>query len=78
MFDHASFDPHERVVFAPGGVIGVDRESLGDATVESILAKIRRTSVRVIEFFFARLSAAHRPTSELADEMARQFLVEAR
>jgi len=77
MFDHPSFDQHERVVFAPEGIIGVGRGYLSGATAESILAEIRRIPVRDTDFF-ARLSATNRPTSELADPMARQFFVEAR
>ena len=117
MFDHPSFDQHERVVFAhdaatrlraivssddqlasaqdgarlhaarvlhapdyainAGGIISVGREYPGGATAESITAEIHQIPARLTEFF-ARSSATHRPTSELADEMARQLLSEAR
>lgn len=105
MFDHPSFDQHERVVFAhdaptgataqdgarlhaagvlyapdyvidAGGIISVGRENPGGATNESITAKIYRIPARLTEFF-ARSSATDRPTSELADERARQLLLEA-
>jgi len=71
------------VLYAPdyvinaGGIISVGREYLGGATAESIAAEIHRIPVRLTEIF-ARSSAANRPTSELADEMARQLLAEAR
>lgn len=71
------------VLYAPdyvinaGGIISVGREYLGGATAESILAEIYRIPVRLTEIF-ARSSATNRPTSELADEMARQLLAEAR
>jgi leucine dehydrogenase len=71
------------VLYAPdyvinaGGIISVGREYLGGATAESILAEIHRIPVRLTEIF-ARSSATNRPTSELADEMARQLLAEAR
>jgi leucine dehydrogenase len=70
------------VLYAPdyvinaGGIISVGREYLGGATVESITAEIHRIPVRLTEIF-ARSSATNRPTSELADEMARQLLAEA-
>ena len=71
------------VLYAPdyvinaGGIISVGREYLGGATAESILAEIQRIPARLTEIF-ARSSATNRPTSELADEMARQLLAEAR
>lgn len=71
------------VLYAPdyvinaGGIISVGREYLGGATAESILAEIHRIPVRLTEIF-ARSSATNRPTSELADEMARQLIAEAR
>ncbi len=71
------------VLYAPdyvinaGGIISVGREYLGGATAESIHAEIQRIPVRLTEIF-ERSSATHRPTSELADEMARQLLAEAR
>lgn len=71
------------VLYAPdyvinaGGIISVGREYLGGATAESIVAEIQRIPVRLTEIF-AHSSATNRPTSELADEMARQLLAEAR
>lgn len=71
------------VLYAPdyvinaGGIISVGREYLGGATLESIAAEIHRIPARLTEIF-TRSSAADRPTSELADEMARQLLAEAR
>lgn len=71
------------VLYAPdyvinaGGIISVGREYLGGATVESIAAEIHRIPARLTEIF-ARSRASNRPTSELADEMARQLLAEAR
>jgi leucine dehydrogenase len=68
------------VLYAPdyvinaGGIISVGREYLGGATAESILDEIHRIPVRLTEIF-ARSSATNRPTSELADEMARQLLL---
>lgn len=71
------------VLYAPdyvinaGGIISVGREYLGGATVESISEEIHRIPVRLTEIF-ARSGATNRPTSELADEMARQLLAEVR
>lgn len=71
------------VLYAPdyvinaGGIISVGREYLGGATAASIAAEIHRIPVRLTEIF-ARSGATNRPTSELADEMARQLLAEAR
>ena len=68
------------VLYAPdyvinaGGIISVGREYLGGATADSILAEIHRIPVRLTEIF-ARSNATDRPTSELADEMARQLLL---
>ena len=71
------------VLYAPdyvinaGGIISVGREYLGGATVESISAEIHRIPTRLTEIF-ARSSASNRATSDIADEMARQLLSEAR
>jgi leucine dehydrogenase len=71
------------VLYAPdyvinaGGIISVGREYLGGATVESISAEIHRIPTRLMEIF-ARSSASNRATSDIADEMARQLLSEAR
>lgn len=71
------------VLYAPdyvinaGGIISVGREYLGGATLESITAEIHRIPARLTEIF-SRSSASNRPTSDIADEMARQLLSEAR
>ena len=71
------------VLYAPdyvinaGGIISVGREYLGGATPESITAEIHRIPARLTEIF-SRSSASNRPTSDIADEMARQLLSEAR
>ncbi|MBL8271232.1 Leu/Phe/Val dehydrogenase [Steroidobacter sp.] len=71
------------VLYAPdyvinaGGIISCGREYLGGATAASIDAEIHRIPARLTEIF-ARSGATGRPTSELADEMARQLLAEAR
>lgn len=71
------------VLYAPdyvinaGGIISVGREYLGGATPESITAEIHRIPARLTEIF-SRSSASNRPTSDIADQMARQLLSEAR
>lgn len=71
------------VLYAPdyvinaGGIISVGREYLGGATVASIDAEIQRIPARLTEIF-TRSRTGNRPTSEIADEMARQLLAEAR
>lgn len=71
------------VLYAPdyvinaGGIISVGREYLGGATVESINAEIQRIPERLTEIF-TRSRISNRPTSDIADEMARQLLAEAR
>ncbi len=71
------------VLYAPdyvinaGGIISVGREYLGGATVESINAEIQRIPARLTEIF-TRSRTSNRPTSDIADEMARQLLAEAR
>jgi leucine dehydrogenase len=64
-------------VINAGGIVSVGREYLGGATAESIAAEIHRIPTRLTEIF-SRSSAGNRPTSEVADEMARQLLSEAR
>ena len=54
-----------------------ERYDLGGATVESIDAEIRRIPARLTEIF-TRSRTTNRPTSDIADEMARQLLAEAR
>ncbi|MGH8178886.1 MAG: Glu/Leu/Phe/Val family dehydrogenase [Steroidobacter sp.] len=67
------------VLYAPdyvinaGGIISVGREYLGGATVQSIEQEIRRIPDRLTEIF-ERSRAARRPTSDIADEMARERL----
>jgi len=71
------------ILYAPdyvinaGGIISVGREYLGGATVESINAEIHRIPERLTEIF-TRSHISNRPTSDIADEMARQLLAEAR
>jgi leucine dehydrogenase len=65
------------VLYAPdyvinaGGIISVGREFLGGATAKSIAQEIRRIPDRLITIF-ERSRADKRPTSDIADEMARQ------
>lgn len=65
------------VLYAPdyvinaGGIISVGREYLGGATAQSIEAEIRRIPERLTAIF-ERSRAERRPTSEIADEMARE------
>lgn len=113
MFDHPSFDRHERVVFAHhpatglralvalhstalGPAAGGSRfwhyrsttDALTDALRlsrgmsyslhgQSIAAEIQRIPERLTEIF-TRSRTGNRPTSDIADEMARQLLAEAR
>lgn len=71
------------ILYAPdyvinaGGIISVGREYLGGATVASINAEIHKIPERLTEIF-ARSRTSNRPTSDIADEMARQLLAEAR
>lgn len=71
------------VLYAPdyvinaGGIISVGREYLGTATVESVHTEIRRIPERLTEIF-TRSRVSNRPTSDIADEMARQLLAETR
>jgi leucine dehydrogenase len=71
------------ILYAPdyvinaGGIISVGREYLGGATVESIDAEIHRIPERLTEIF-TRSRTSNRPTSDIADEMARQLLAETR
>ncbi|HEX2494802.1 MAG TPA: Glu/Leu/Phe/Val dehydrogenase dimerization domain-containing protein [Steroidobacter sp.] len=65
------------VLYAPdyvinaGGIISVGREYLGGATAESIEGEIRRIPDRLTAIF-ERSRREDRPTSEIADEMARE------
>jgi leucine dehydrogenase len=69
------------VLYAPdyvinaGGIISVGREYLGGATAQSIEAEIRKIPVRLHEIF-ARSAAEDRPTSDVADAMARRLIGE--
>ena len=60
-------------VINAGGIISVGREYLGGATARSIEAEIRRIPERLPEIFI-RSKATDRPTSEVADQMARQLI----
>ncbi len=67
------------ILYAPdyvinaGGIISVGREYLGGADARSIEQEIRRIPARLTEIF-ERARATQRPTSEVADEMARERL----
>jgi leucine dehydrogenase len=67
------------ILYAPdyvinaGGIISVGREYLGGATVQSIEAEIRKIPERLTEIF-GRSKSMNRPTSEVADQMARQLI----
>jgi leucine dehydrogenase len=67
------------ILYAPdyvinaGGIISVGREYLGGATAQSIEAEIRKIPDRLTEIF-GRSKATNRPTSEVADQMARQLI----
>lgn len=71
------------ILYAPdyvinaGGIIAVGREYLGNATLQSIAAEIRRIPERLTEIF-ERSRAENRSTSDIADEMARKSIQEAR
>jgi leucine dehydrogenase len=68
------------ILYAPdyvinaGGIISVGREYLGGATAESIENEIRRIPDRLTEIF-SRSQSANRPTSDIADEMARELII---
>ncbi len=70
------------VLYAPdyvinaGGIISVGREYLGGASAASIAAEIKRIPERLTEIF-ARSRAQNRPTSDIADEMAKRLITQA-
>ena len=70
------------ILYAPdyvinaGGIISVGREYLGGASAASIEAEIGRIPERLTEIF-ARSRAENRPTSDIADEMARRLITNA-
>ena len=70
------------VLYAPdyvinaGGIISVGREYLGGASAASIEAEIRKIPERLMEIF-ARSRAENRPTSDIADEMAKRLITQA-
>ena len=65
------------ILYAPdyvinaGGIISVGREYLGGATVQSIDNEIRKIPDRLTQIF-ERSKSSRRPTSDIADEMARE------
>lgn len=67
------------VLYAPdyvinaGGIISVGREYLGGATAQSIVAEIHKIPQRLTEIF-ERSKAADQPTSDVADQMAKQLI----
>jgi leucine dehydrogenase len=71
------------VLYAPdyvinaGGIISVGREYLGNATARSIEQEIHGIPGRLTAIF-ERSKHANRPSSEIADEMARELIQEAR
>ena len=70
------------VLYAPdyvinaGGIISDGREYLGGASVASIEAEIKKIPERLTEIF-ARSRAENRPTSDIADELARRLITNA-
>lgn len=70
----------DNILYAPdyvinaGGIISVGREYLGGATAASIEQEIRKIPGRLTQLF-ERSRAAQRPTSDVADEMARERLI---
>jgi leucine dehydrogenase len=70
------------VLYAPdyvinaGGIISVGREYLGGASIASIEAEISKIPERLTEIF-ARSRAENRPTSDIADEMAKRLIAQA-
>lgn len=68
-----------RILYAPdyvinaGGIISVGREYLGGASTASIEQEIRKIPQRLTQIF-ERSASAQRPTSDVADEMARERL----
>ena len=70
------------VLYAPdyvinaGGIISVGREYLGGASLASIEAEIGKIPERLTEIF-ERSRAQNRPTSDIADEMAKRLITQA-
>ena len=70
------------VLYAPdyvinaGGIISVGREYLGGASAASIEAEIRKIPERLTQIF-ERSQAQNRPTSEIADQMAKRLITQA-
>ncbi len=70
------------VLYAPdyvinaGGIISVGREYLGGASAASIEAEISKIPERLTEIF-ARSRSENRPTSDIADEMAKRLITQA-
>jgi leucine dehydrogenase len=70
------------VLYAPdyvinaGGIISVGREYLGGASAASIEAEIRKIPGRLTEIF-ARSRTENRPTSDIADQLAKQLIAQA-
>ena len=56
--------------------MSVGREYLGGASAASIEAEIRKIPERLTEIF-ARSRAENRPTSDIADEMAKRLITQA-
>lgn len=70
------------VLYAPdyvinaGGIISVGREYLGGASAASIEAEIRKIPERLTQIF-ERSQVENRPTSEIADQMAKRLITQA-
>lgn len=70
------------VLYAPdyvinaGGIISVGREYLGAASAASIEAEIKKIPERLTQIF-ERSRAENRPTSDIADEMAKRLITQA-
>ena len=91
MLDRSSFDQHERVVLAHDAATGLQAVDSDEAVTRKataqdgarlhsagvLCAPNYRIPVRLTKIC-TRSSALDRPTSELADGMARQLLAEAR
>lgn len=70
------------VLYAPdyvinaGGIISVGREYLGGASAASIEAEIKKIPERLTQIF-ERSRVENRPTSDIADEMAKRLITQA-
>ena len=71
------------ILYAPdyvinaGGIISVEAEYFGDSSEDDVRADVGRIKDRLIEIF-RQARETGRPTNELADELARRLVAEAR